>query len=150
MHEGEALYTFGWHDAVFAGVLIAAMFVLIWKNKMPTIGGFRDFVNVVNSRGGNILVLGWLTLYSFRAAMRMFYHLMDLIAQGKLDGRDGVTQLFITFATAQAFGFFAGALIKTMTGSEGGTPVPPTAKSVPAAAASSPAAPAPAGWEPKK
>jgi hypothetical protein len=98
--------------------------VLAARGKLPAIGTFRDFVNVWNSRGGNIIVLLALSLYSFRVAMRFFYHVVGLISSGKLDEKSATMMLGVQFVTGSVFGLFAGALIKTMTGSEGGTITP--------------------------
>ena len=125
MHDGEGLYIFNKWDALFALIVMGLTFALFYKGKMPSVSSFRDFINIWNSRGGNIVLLSAMTWYFFRASMRMFYHLVALISTGKLDSKEGITQLFVAFATNTAFSFCFGALVKTMTGSEGGTPVPP-------------------------
>jgi hypothetical protein len=126
MHEGESFYVFNWVDY---GTVLA--FVLIWaflqyREKLPPVASFRDFVNIWNSRGGNILVLLALTIYSLRISMRLIYHFVALISEGKIDEKSAIIMVSVSWLTGGVFGLFAGALIKTMTGSEGGTPVPPT------------------------
>src|ERR1700689_2747377 len=111
-----------------------AIFALVWtvlilRSKAPSTDSFRDFVNVWNSRGGNIMVLLCLSIYTFRVGMRFFYHAIDLVSTGKLDEKSALLMLGVQWVTGSVFGLFAGALIKTMTGQEGGTPVPPAAPS---------------------
>ena len=157
MSPGESLYTFNWQDHALVAVLVLVWLALLYSRRAPSIDSVRQFVNLFNSRGGNILVLLWCTIYSFRVAMRLFYHLIELVASGKIDQKDGIVQVAIAFATATVFGMFSGALIKTMTGHEGeytspapgsngnGAPAPPAASPA-APAAATPAAAVPAGW----
>jgi len=129
MAPGESLYTFNWLDYSLAAAVIFAWLLLLYTRRAPSIDSIRQFVNLFNSRGGNIIVLLWCTLYSFRVAMRLFYHLIELIVAGKLDEKSGVVQVSIAFATATVFGMFAGALVKTMTGHEGEYTSPPPGSS---------------------
>jgi len=156
MSPGESLYTFNWQDHALVAVLVVVWLALLYSRRAPSIDSVRQFVNLFNSRGGNILVLLWCTIYSFRVAMRLFYHLIELVASGKIDQKDGIVQVAIAFATATVFGMFSGALIKTMTGHEGeytspaptngnGTNGAPSPAAPPAAPTAAPAA-APAGW----
>lgn len=123
---GESLYTFHWQDyAFFFGCFIVPWIVLRWFGKAPSIAEIRDFANIWNSQGGVIVILTALTVYGLRVSMRFLYHILELAQQMKLDTVDGHVQLMLAFVTSNVFMLFAGALIKTMTGMEGGTPVPP-------------------------
>src|ERR1700677_754279 len=117
MHEGEQLFSVSWIDVVIFGAIIGVWMILLLKGKSPSIVDFRDFVNVWNSRGGNIIILLGLSIYSFRVGMRFFYHAVGLITEGKLDEKSALLMLAVQWITGSVFGMFAGALIKTMTGS---------------------------------
>ena len=125
MHEGESLYVFNWHDAMLIGIFLAAWIFLRLKDKAPSVNEIRDFANIWNSRGGNIVILVGLTVYSLRIAIRLIYHLIELSSSGKLDPTNAIVAVAIAYVTGQVSGAFMGALLKTMTGNEGGTSVPP-------------------------
>lgn len=124
---GESLYVFSWADFLFVGLVIGAWIFMKWFDKAPTVSEIRDFINVWNSRGGNIVVLLALTVYSIRVAMRLIYHVIELAQDGKLDSTNAVIAVALAFVTGSLYGTFSGALIKTMTGNEGGTAIPPAA-----------------------
>ena len=165
MHEGEQLYTFNWQDHVVLLIIVAAWLVLIFTRRAPTADSWRAFVNVLDSRGGNILILVVGTFYSFRVAMRLFYHLIGLLADGKLDEKSAIVLMGLTFVTGTVFGQFSGALMKTMHGTDvavppvngapgvAGKPAVPTSatpplpgKADPAIAPDSSSKAPPAGW----
>ncbi len=125
MHEGEAFYVFNHWDYGMCLIFVLILVVMIWNNKLPAVSSVRDFVNIWNSRGGNILMLIYLTVYALRVSMRLIYHFVDLISEGKLDEKSAIMMVAVSFVTGSVFGLFSGALIKTMTGTEGGMPVPP-------------------------
>ena len=125
MHEGESFYVFNHWDYGMVLIFVLILCVMIWYNKLPPVSSLRDFVNIWNSRGGNILMLIYLTVYALRVSMRLIYHFVDLISEGKLDEKSAIMMVAVSFVTGSVFGLFSGALIKTMTGTEGGMPVPP-------------------------
>lgn len=118
MHEGEALYTFGAWDYSILLILIGVWLLLVWNRRAPSADSWRAFVNVFDSRGGNILILLAGTIYSFRAALRLFYHAIDLVVAGQLNRDDAILLMALTFVTGTVFGQFSGALMKTMHGTD--------------------------------
>lgn len=159
MHEGEALYTLNNRDALLLLLFVVLWVALIWTRRAPTADSWRAFVNVLDSRGGNILILLGGTIYSFRAAMRLFYHAIDLVVEGKLGKDDAILLMALTFVTGTVFGQFSGALMKTLHGKD--EPPPANGASSPAALMSPPSAPGapavakgtpslPTEWTPKK
>lgn len=125
MQTGEQLFSIRWIDVSVIAICVIAWMTLLIRSKAPSVDSFRDFVNTWNSRGGNIIILLGLSIYSFRVGMRFFYHAIGLVSAGKLDEKSALLMLGVQWVTGSVFGLFAGALIKTMTGQEGGTPVPP-------------------------
>src|SRR5579863_1002568 len=99
MHEGESLYVFTYFDFAMASLFVAAWIYLRTKDKAPSVNEIRDFVNVFNSRGGNIVVLLALTVYSIRVAMRFIYHVITLAEEGKLDTTNAVIAVAMAFVT---------------------------------------------------
>jgi hypothetical protein len=111
-------------DVVLLMLFFAAVVVLALANKLPTVQGFSEFVHILNTPGGLILVLGVMTMVFFEAAIRMFYHCIYLVTQGKLDEKSAVLMMGIQFVTGAAFGGAAGVLYKTMDGSSKSSPPP--------------------------
>lgn len=93
---------------------IAAFFW--WKDKFPSIEGFKGFVELINTKGGNILVLLFFSLLGCFASIRMLYYLIQLSVDGKLQQDNSFALLAISFVTNTLTGAFIGAMLKTMTG----------------------------------
>jgi hypothetical protein len=109
-------------DVLLVILFFVAIVALALAKKLPTVQGFSDFVHVLNTPGGLILVLGIMTMVFFEAAIRMFYHCIYLVTQGKLDEKSAVLMMGIQFVTGAAFGGAAGVLYKTMDGSSKSVP----------------------------
>jgi hypothetical protein len=86
------------HIAVLVWIIVLALLLafLHKTNAIPSISSFQAFVTQIDSRGGNIVVLVFFTSW-----------ILVEIHWGRLP---------INFWTGTAFGGFAGALFKTMTG----------------------------------
>jgi hypothetical protein len=98
-------------------VLFAAWIsVFWWFGKMPSIQTFRAFVDSLNTKGGNILILLFFAIIGAFATVRMFYYLVQLSVDGKLQQDNAYALMGLTFLTNQLTGAFVGALLKTMTG----------------------------------
>ena len=97
---------------------LIAIAVFIWFKKYPPMEDIASLSNVLNSRGGNILVLIILSILFFQVGMKFMYYLMDLIVQNKLSPDNAMAMLGIQWCTGAAFGGAFGALLKTMTGEE--------------------------------
>lgn len=100
---------------IWLGVF-AILAVMQWNNKLPAPAAFHEFCDVLNGRGGNILILAVLSMYFFIQSMRLFYNLMDLSKGGFIQQDNAFALMGLQFATASAFGGAFGALLKTMTG----------------------------------
>lgn len=115
MHSGEEWFTVGWPEYGMLILFLLCYMVLALRNKLPTMQAFKDFADVINSAGGNILLLGLFTAWAIRIAMQFFYHLLAL-PDDRLSKADAIVTAGIAFVTGSIFGTFAGALIKTLTG----------------------------------
>jgi len=105
--------------AIGAIVFLALLALgLLLSGRAPSVGSIRLFVNILDSRGGNILVYLGLTLVFFSAAMRIFYHALALIAAKELDTQNAVMMLALQFITGSCFGGAFSALLKTSTGTD--------------------------------
>jgi type IV secretory pathway VirB6-like protein len=108
---GERLDT--WIPIVFFVLLWAFM---QWHQKMPSTTSIQEFVAVVNSRGGNILVLAAASVYFFKYSMYVFMHLLSMVRDKSISESNAFGLMAIQYVTTSAFGGAMGALLKTMTG----------------------------------
>jgi len=128
MHEGESLYLANKWDLIGLGILTILLLLLIFSDRIPSIGTIREFVEIINTRGGNILLLGFFVWIFFRSAMLFIYHVMGMAeAPGPIDKAQAVITSGLGFVTGSAFGGAFGALLKTMNPSQTETPpsIPP-------------------------
>jgi hypothetical protein len=122
MHEGESYYLLTRWDAIYSLILIGVVLALIYTGKFPTVASIRDFVEIVNTRGGNILLLAFFTWIFFRAAMLFIYHVMALADSpgDTVPKSDAIITAGLGFVTGGAFQGAFSSLLKTM------NPLPPT------------------------
>lgn len=97
------------------------IFVLLWAlmqwyEKLPSMQSIQDFVALVNSRGGNIVILAGGSIYFFKWSMFLFMKLLNMVKDGTIKQDNAFALMAIQFVTTAAFGGVAGALLKTMTG----------------------------------
>ena len=150
IHEGESLYLANKWDVIVFSIVTAVLLLLIFRNKIPTIDAIRQFVEIINTRGGNILLLSFFSWIFFRSAMLFIYHILALAdtTGPTVDKSQAVVTAGLGFVTGSAFGGAWGALLKTMsptvTVGENGQENPPPKPAPPVILA----APAPA-HEPK-
>jgi len=104
---------------LYSGILILVWVFLALRNKLPSIDGIRELVGILNSRGGNILILTALTLTFFHASMRWFYYVMGLLQSKSITPDNAVLIAGISFVTGTAFGSAIGALLSALTGQDG-------------------------------
>lgn len=98
-------------------IIVVAFAALAWFDKLPSIDAFTRFVEVWNTRGGNIVILAACTLISAWASVRMFIWVIDLSAH-KLITLDNVFAVSsLNWLTGFLTAGFLGALLKTMDGS---------------------------------
>lgn len=115
MHSGEEFFQITWQGYVLLGLFIAAVVLLAVTRRLPPMSSFKDFADVVNSAGGNIILLALFTAWSVKIAMQFFYHVLALPVD-HLTKADAIVTAGIAFVTGTLVGTFAGALIKTLTG----------------------------------
>lgn len=135
-HTGEEWFQFGWPQYIALVVIALVYLLLVFRNKMPSMNSFKDFVDAINTAGGHILVLTLFSLYFFRTAMRFFFHVLGLPDE-VVTKQNAVIMTGIAFLTGTAFGGAWAALIKTMTGGKANGEAPsPTNSPAPPPAAS--------------
>lgn len=100
--------------------LILLLGVMQWFCKLPSVKSFQDVTATVNSRGGNIIWLGFFSILFFIVSVWLFFWVMNKISEGKLTTDNAVMMMCLTWLTGGAFGSAFGAMLKTMTG-EGST-----------------------------
>jgi hypothetical protein len=102
---------------ILLGVVLVLYIVGMITNKLPTTGAIHDLVAMVDSKGGNIIILFFLAMYFFHRTEQMYYGVMALVNTGKIASDNGVALNGLLFCTG-AFGSVSGALLKVMTGTE--------------------------------
>ena len=103
-------------DMLTFGTLAIALLALMLLDRLPSVQNFHSFLNSLNSRGGNILILFGAGMYFFAHSMRVFYYLFEATRQGFIAQDNAFALMGLQFATSTAFGGAFGALLKTMTG----------------------------------
>jgi hypothetical protein len=135
VHEGESLYLANKWDLIGFGGVAFILLLLIFSDRIPSINIIRQFVEIINTRGGNILLLAFFSWIFFRSAMLFIYHILALaqVDGNTVDKSQAVVTAGLGFVTGSAFGGAWGALLKTMSptvtvGDNGQeNPPPPTA-----------------------
>lgn len=94
-------------------VLVYAFF--LYTRRLPSMESFQKFANVLDTKGGNIIVLVTLMLYFFHDAQVMYYVVIDKIKDGTITADNGIALNGLMFATG-AFSGISGALLKVMSG----------------------------------
>jgi len=125
-HSGAEFFTWAWPQYAIIAALLTCYMLLAFREKLPPMSAFKEFLDSVNSSGGHIFILLILTVWSIRIAMQFFYHLMEL-PQEIVDKNSAITTAGITFVQGTLAGTFIGALLKTMSGGKADTtpPEPP-------------------------
>jgi hypothetical protein len=129
MNTGAQFFPLSWQQYVALAVLLLAYLLLAFKNKLPSMVAFKDFADVINSAGGNIILLAAFAAVALKISMQFFYYILALPADA-FTKQQGIITAGIAFVTGSVFGTFSGALIKTLTGGKANgvtTPPPPTA-----------------------
>ena len=101
---------------VFLFILIVA--TMQWFGKLPSIRSVEDLAQVLNSRGGNILVLAIFSFIFFITAIRFTYWVIGHSIDGKLTVENSVAMAAFTWITGSAFGGAFTSMVKAMTGSD--------------------------------
>jgi hypothetical protein len=115
MHTGEDFFIWSWPQYILIGSLILSYLVLSFAGRLPSMSSFKEFADIINSAGGNILLLTLLTVWSIKIAMQFFYHLLGM-DPAQFDKASSIVTAGITFVQGGLSGMFIGALIKTLSG----------------------------------
>jgi len=102
-----------WLPTLFFVLLWAFM---QWHGKLPSTKSIGEFTGILNSRGGNIIILSLSSVYFFRYSMYIFLDLLHMVKEKTISEDNAFALMAIQFVTTTAFGGSMGALLKTMTG----------------------------------
>jgi hypothetical protein len=124
MHTGEELLLWSWPQYALIAAIMLSYLVLSFANRLPSMNSFKEFADIINSAGGNIILLALLTVWSIKIAMQFFYHILAL-PPDQFDKASSIITAGITYVQGGLSGMFLGALIKTLTGGKAnGIPSP--------------------------
>src|SRR5260370_40580904 len=126
MHTGEDFFIWSWPQYTLIAAVILSYLVLSFAGRLPSMSSFKEFADIINSAGGNILLLTLLTVWSIKIAMQFFYHLLGL-DPAQFDKSSSIITAGITFLQGRISGMFIDALLKTLSGgkAENGPPAAP-------------------------
>ncbi len=98
------------------GFFVMLWALMQWNRRLPSTDSIQKFVAIINSRGGNIIILSVASVYFFRYSMYLFLHLLHMVQDKTITEDNAFALMAIQFVTTSAFGGAVGALLKTMTG----------------------------------
>jgi uncharacterized membrane protein len=99
-------------------------------NRMPSTASIQDAVSVLNTRGGQILVLSVMSMTFFFSTLLVIVLILSGIKSGTLREDNSIALLAIQFCTTGAFGGTMGAMLTLLTG-EKAAPKSPDAPTKP-------------------
>lgn len=102
---------------VFA--IITGLFLL---RRLPSADSIQTLITMLNTKGGNILILSVMAMVFFRSFMHLVYVVLQQIQAQTLREDNAIALMGLQFVSTTAFGGALGALLKTMTGE---APQPP-------------------------
>jgi len=105
------------HYLGFGVAFLLVYAALLYFGKLPSMESTQKFVTMLDTKGGNILVLVALALYFFHDAQVMYYVVIDKIKDGTITADNGIALNGLMFATG-AFSGVSGALLKVMSGAD--------------------------------
>lgn len=100
----------------FAFFMVLVMVLMQWHGKLPTMNSLNSLANIINSRGGNIMVLGGFSILFFVTAIRFTYWIISKSMDGKVTVENSVAMAAFTWITGSAFGGSFTSMVKAMTG----------------------------------
>lgn len=100
-----------------------AMYVLLRLTKSSVSPqGFQEVASVLNTKGGNVLVLAGMSMFFFAATIWLAFIIIQDIKAGTLREDNAIALMALQFCMNSAFSACLGAMLKTMTGE---SPTPP-------------------------
>ena len=103
-------------QVVGTALVFLLVFVLIYTKRLPSIQGLIDCANVLNSKGGNLLLLAMMSAWFFYEALHFSDRLITLMITKQLTTDNAIALSMFNFVTGTAFGGAFGALLKGMSG----------------------------------
>lgn len=110
------MHGYGIHIEIELILAFAAFLFFACHGKLPSIDTITHWVELINTKGGNIFLLLLVTVAGAVSSIRLFYYLIGLSVDHKLEPKDVIAIMAITFITGTITGNFQGALLKTMNG----------------------------------
>lgn len=98
---------------LFVGITVA---VFGWYGKFVSNDRLHGLVDVIGTRGGNILVLATFSMVSMVVSVKMLTYMLEMSMSGRLSQTNVLMMSVFNFVTAHMSGTFFGALIATMKG----------------------------------
>lgn len=102
-----------WVGAYFLVILWAFM---QWHGKMPSTQSIQDLASVINSRGGNIMVLAGFSILFFASSTRFVYWVLQKQVEGKITVELALGTAAFSWLTGSCFGGAFTSMVKAMTG----------------------------------
>ena len=107
---------------IWVTVAIALCIILIWKTETLIKAGaisvqaVQELANVVNTKGGNILVLMGLTLIFFFTGIGLIFWSLNRMLEDKLTADNAVLMMGLSWVLGTAFGGSFSSMLKVMSG----------------------------------
>jgi fumarate reductase subunit D len=98
-------------------VVVILYCLFLYLGKLPSMESVQRLATLLDTKGGNIIVLTSLALYFFHDATVMYYVVIDKIKDGTITADNGIALNGLMFATG-AFSGVSGALLKVMSGAD--------------------------------
>jgi len=96
--------------------LVAIVAVFGWYGKFVSNDRLHGLIDVVGTRGGNIIVLAVFSMVSMVVSVKMLTYMLEMSMAGRLSQTNVLMMSVFNFVTAHMSGTFFGALIATMKG----------------------------------
>lgn len=109
-----------------AFALLVMFCTLMWFKKLPPVESLQNLATLVNTKGGNILVLAGFSLVFFFTSLGLIYWALNRMAEGKLSADNAVLMMALSWLLGTAFGGSFSSMLKVMTGEETQVPPPKT------------------------
>lgn len=106
---------------IAAGIVLLYAF-MAYRKVLPSVQAVQDLATLVNTKGGNILVLLFLTMVFFFTGVGLIYWALNRMQEGKLAADNAVLMMGLSWVLGTAFGGSFSSMLKVMSGEN---PIPP-------------------------
>ena len=97
-------------------LVVITVAVFGWYGKFVSNDRLHGLIDVIGTRGGNIIVLAVFSMVSMVVSVRMLTYMLEMSMSGRLSQTNVLMMSVFNFVTAHMSGTFFGALIATMKG----------------------------------